>query len=276
MADESTFPLVVPRAERTVDFYGDSIPVAIVDDVAYVPLRKLTDFLGLNWSGQYLRIQRNEVLVRHVRRVAMTAADGKQYEMLCLALEFLPGWLFGVTASRVRKELRDKLIRYQEECFRVLWRAFQVEVLQQVPSAPSTALEHVRGLALAIATLAEQQMVLEGRVEAVDEKASVAIARINRAAEVVGALEHRLSTVELRVSPAASISDTQAAEISNQVKALAELLARAQAGKNHYQGIFAELYRRFGVSSYKLIRQDQYNAVLQFLDAWRETISKGE
>jgi hypothetical protein len=247
-----------------------------VDDVAYVPLRKLTDFLGLNWSGQYLRIQRNEVLVRHVRRVAMTAADGKQYEMLCLALEFLPGWLFGVTASRVRKELRDKLIRYQEECFRVLWRAFQVEVLQQVPSAPSTALEHVRGLALAIATLAEQQMVLEGRVEAVDEKASVAIARINRAAEVVGALEHRLSTVELRVSPATSISDTQAAEISNQVKALAELLARAQAGKNHYQGIFAELYRRFGVSSYKLIRQDQYNAVLQFLDAWRETISKGE
>ncbi len=47
--------------------------------------------------------------------------------------------------------------------------------------------------------------------------------------------------------------------------------SRKQAGKNHYQGIFAELYRRFGVSSYKLIRQEQYAAVLAFLEQWRQS-----
>ena len=269
MADEVAVDVLIPRAERAVNFYGDAIPIAVVGDEAFVPLRQLTDFMGLNWSGQYLRVQRHEILARHVRKVAMTAADGKQYETLCLALEYLPGWLFGVTTSRVREELRDKLVRYQEECFRVLWRTFQAEVLQQAPTAASAPLEHVRGLALAIASLAEQQIALEGRVGEADEKASTALTRIDRAAQIVGVLERRLSVVEQRTTPPSSITDEQAAEISGRVKALAQLLGEQDASKNHYQGIFAELYRRFGVSSYKLIRQEQYAGVLAFLEEWR-------
>ena len=54
--------------------------------------------------------------------------------------------------------------------------------------------------------------------------------------------------------------------------ARAELLTSRDPSKNHYQSIFADLYRRFEVSSYKLIRQDQYQAVLAFLDDWRRTL----
>jgi hypothetical protein len=39
--------------------------------------------------------------------------------------------------------------------------------------------------------------------------------------------------------------------------------------KNHYQGIFAEPYRRFGVSNYKSIRIEHYEKVLQFMEDWR-------
>ncbi len=62
--------------------------------------------------------------------------------------------------------------------------------------------------------------------------------------------------------------------MSDQVKALGELLSGKQPGKNQYQGIFAELYRRFGVSSYKLIRQEQLEAVLAFLEEWRLSATK--
>ncbi|CAA9304048.1 MAG: hypothetical protein AVDCRST_MAG93-4799 [uncultured Chloroflexia bacterium] len=85
----------------------------------------------------------------------------------------------------------------------------------------------------------------------------------------LGDVHVRLGVLEDHLHPAASITDAQATEVSNQVKSLAELLTGKQAGKNHYQGIFAELYRRFGVSSYKLIRQEQYSAVLSFLEEWR-------
>ncbi|NJO82978.1 MAG: hypothetical protein HC828_09275 [Blastochloris sp.] len=43
-----------------------------------------------------------------------------------------------------------------------------------------------------------------------------------------------------------------------------------------YQGIFGELYRRFGVSSYKVIRVEQYASVLAFLDEWRRAAQGGE
>ena len=61
--------------------------------------------------------------------------------------------------------------------------------------------------------------------------------------------------------------------MSNQVKALAALLTGKDASKNHYQAIFAELYRRFGVSSYKLIPQSKCQVVLDFLDDWRTSAS---
>jgi hypothetical protein len=34
------------------------------------------------------------------------------------------GWLFGINANRVKEELRDRLIQYQRECYRVLADAF--------------------------------------------------------------------------------------------------------------------------------------------------------
>jgi hypothetical protein len=62
--------------------------------------------------------------------------------------------------------------------------------------------------------------------------------------------------------------------ISHAVKALTEFLTSKlgptdKAGRVHYQSIFAELYRRCGVADYHLIQQQDYAAVLDFLDDWR-------
>jgi hypothetical protein len=45
--------------------------------------------------------------------------------MLCLPLDLLPGWLFGIQPTRARPELVDKLKRYRRECFRVLWNTLK-------------------------------------------------------------------------------------------------------------------------------------------------------
>ena len=86
-------------------------------------------------------------------------------------------------------------------------------------------------------------------------------------------VEVRLGAVEERVRPGAAITDMQATEVSSQVKVLAGLLTGKDASKNHYQAFFAELYRRFGVSSSKLISQSRHQAVLAFLDDWRTSAS---
>jgi hypothetical protein len=251
-----------------VAFYGDVLLIALVGDVPYVAIRPIADFIGLDWSSQRQRILRDDILNEESKLVVMTGADGKQREMFSLPLELLPGWLFGVTPSKARPEYREKLTQYRRDCFRVLWRAFQTELAQQAPVAiTSSPLMEVRGLALAVAQMAEQQMELQVQVLTANEK-------IDQAITIVGDLEKRLKTVEETTSTTSAITNTQATEISNQVKALAEILTKTHPGKNHYQGIFGELYRRCGVSSYKLVRQEQYQAVLDFLERWRKTALK--
>ena len=138
----------------------------------------------------------------------------------------------------------------------VLSRAFQGNA-----ASPPSPLTQIRDMALAIANMAEQQMLLEGRVTTTET-------RLDRAAVVVGDLSKRLGRLESRLSPGSFITEEQATEVSQRVKALAGRLQEQTPGKNYYQSIVGELYRRFNVSSYKLIRQDSYAEVIAFLEEW--------
>ena len=68
---------------------------------------------GVVWSGQYERIQRDEVLSDALLgvRVTRTPEEGGSQEMVCLPIDLIPGWLFGVQPSRVKEDIRPKLIR---------------------------------------------------------------------------------------------------------------------------------------------------------------------
>ncbi len=125
-----------PEREQTVDFYGDPIQVAqSADGTLYVALRPVTDFLELDFSSQRHRVMRDEVMAVRITPVLMTAADGRQREQICLPLDLLPGWLFGVSPRQARPEIMDKLKRYRADCFRVLWQAFAGEA-SSVVAAP--------------------------------------------------------------------------------------------------------------------------------------------
>jgi len=291
-ADKEGSSALVPLEEKTVKFYGDEITAALVEikgkgDV-YVPLRPLCDYLGLDWSAQYRRSKRDEVLADELISVAMTTTEigrGKgRRDNLCLALKFLPGWLFGIDATRVKPELKEKIIRYRRECYDVLYKAFQAET-ETLPFAyearavrayePNPILLQIREQGLAIARMAEQQLEIEAKaLEALDQ-AYYAHNRLNEVGKFFNRLDTRLTEVENIVKPGDIISQAQAAEIGIKVKGLAEYLTSKlgpldSAGKVHYQSIFGELQRRFGVTSYKLIPQRDYNEVLAFLDDWRK------
>ena len=267
--------------QREIDFYGDQIVAALVpaegqpQPAIYVPVRPICEYLGLDWSSQRQRIDRDPVL-SDVRQgvVVMTApsADGRgggPQEMLCLPVQFLHGWLFGINATRIKPELQEKVIRYQRECYGVLWRAFQAQTLTAFGAEREmSSLGYVRNMALAIAQMAEQQMAFELRLDRTE-------ARLDQAAQVVGALVRDVAEVKRRVAPGTYIGDEQASEIQLRVKGLAQLLGQHDGAKNHYQGVFGTLYRTFGVTSYKNIPQARYAEVLALLEEWRQDVAAG-
>lgn len=281
MSDTTKAPLA-PIEQREIEFYNDRIVAVLVDvptDPAalnvYVPLRPLCDNLGLSWPAQYRRLMRDAVLAKHSRSVAVTATEaGGLREMICLPVDFLPGWLFGISAARVKPGLRDKVIRYQEECFRVLWRAFQAETLAAAsPSRALTSVTEVREFGLAMARLAEEHLALDSRLSATED-------RLDHASHVVGGLLRDVSQtkkdvaeITRRVAPGAPITEEQAGDLQQRVKALAMLLTEASPGKNHFQAIWGELNRRCGVSGYRNIPASRYAEVVKLLEDWHTRAS---
>jgi uncharacterized protein YqgV (UPF0045/DUF77 family) len=267
-------PILEPIDERHIDFYGDDVTAVLVataaDPEVYVPLRPLCAYLGLAWSGQFERIKRDPVLSEAVQsvRITRTNPQGGDPEVLCLPLKFLPGWLFGIQAARVRKpELREKVIRYQRECFQVLWDAFQHEILPAAHPAPvgRSGAEIAYEMATAIQHLARQQMELEQRLGG----------RMDSMARWATQVERRISNLELQINPEETITEAQANEIALAVKTVAAAL-EASGTKNGYQRVYAELYRRERIGAYRKLAQGRYQAVLDWLHQWHTELTSEE
>ena len=102
-----------------VPFNGQQIITAMTAGVAYVAMKPIVENLGMSWSTQQTKLMKQISKFNHVH-MNMVAADGKLRKLLCLPLKKLNGWLFSINPEKVRADIRDKLIQYQEECFTVL------------------------------------------------------------------------------------------------------------------------------------------------------------
>lgn len=82
--------------------------------------------------------------------------------------------------------------------------------------------------------------------------------------------ERRLEALETAVSsPARTISEAQAVEISQAVKAVAMILSQ-QSKSNAYGGVYGELYRRYNITSYKQLPLTKFAQCIGWLNEWRE------
>lgn len=153
----------------SVPFNGEILVAAIIDGKPYVPMRPICNNLGLQWESQYNRIQRNQVLKASIFMMNMQMpGDDQERGMLCLPLSMLNGWLFGVDVNRVKEGLREKLIKYQAECFDVLAQHFMPAVAQAMRPAPppqasnseqlnASDMQHLKRMVWAIASNFQQK-----------------------------------------------------------------------------------------------------------------------
>ena len=98
--------------------------------------------------------------------------------------------LFGVNANRVKEEIRDNLIRYQRECYRVLADAFLPPGVDVRPvEADDQALVQLHNMALVIAATTRE--MLEIRQLSLNNKT-----RLDAAREYLQGMNQRLKVVE--------------------------------------------------------------------------------
>lgn len=101
-----------------VPFNGQDIITVVASGATYVAMRKIVENIGIDWTGQSVKLRKQKEKFG-CRDISIPSKGGIQ-KMLCIPLKKLNGWLFSINPEKVRADIRDKLIQYQEECFTVL------------------------------------------------------------------------------------------------------------------------------------------------------------
>ncbi|MCW9731901.1 phage antirepressor N-terminal domain-containing protein [Avibacterium sp. 20-15] len=105
---------------QTVNFHNQTLLTIEQNNIHYVAMKPICENIGLAWNAQLLRIKRDEVLSQGMI-VMITPTNGGEQEMVCLPIQYLNGWLFGIDVKRVKPEIRETLITYKRECYQALF-----------------------------------------------------------------------------------------------------------------------------------------------------------
>jgi hypothetical protein len=123
---------LISIGEVTIPFYEDRLIVQLGEDgEIYVALRPIVEALGLSWGSQLNRIKRDAVLAKKIRTLSVFVtntqgeAEGQNRAIICLPRQYLSGFLFGISAGRIKdSRLRAKVVQFQEEAHLILDAAF--------------------------------------------------------------------------------------------------------------------------------------------------------
>lgn len=102
-----------------VPFHSNELLVVEYNNQPYTPMKPIVEGMGLAWQAQYDKLKQRFSSV--IMEIMTTGKDGKSYNMICLPLKKLFGWLMTISPNKVKPELRDTVIMYQNECDDVLW-----------------------------------------------------------------------------------------------------------------------------------------------------------
>ncbi|MDG6459820.1 phage antirepressor N-terminal domain-containing protein [Glaesserella parasuis] len=104
---------------QTISFYGSELITLKVEDVIYTAVKPIVEAMGLDWGGQQQKLSKSGGKFG-CRDISMPTNGGLQ-KMICMPLKKLNGWLFSINPEKVRPDLKDRVIQYQEECFEALY-----------------------------------------------------------------------------------------------------------------------------------------------------------
>lgn len=280
---------ISPIEQKSIEFYGETL-IALRDTqgTIWLPIRRLCEAIGVTLQGQLDRVERDPVLKEETQSVSVTLTDGRVFEMSCLPLKYVRAWLFGINASRVRPQVRDKLIQYQREVIEIIDRHFS----RPVPTGmDERIMEAMRDNALQQAKLWEVMIEEQRRLRAAEELLQEMDDRLGDHDRQLDDHAHALNELRtlqsqqsllltkfndaIRLLPAPSDVITPAQKsvikelVDDVVAAAQEKGIRLGQGRNDYPAVWAALKLRFEVAKYDELTVAQFDACITWLKQWK-------
>ncbi|EPH9895706.1 phage antirepressor N-terminal domain-containing protein [Providencia stuartii] len=153
-----------------VPFHGANLCIVNHDGNPYVPMKPIIEGMGLDWASQFTKLKKR--FSKGIVEIAIPSKGGEQ-SMICLAMHKLTGWLYSIMPNKVKPEIRDKVIQYQEECDDVLYEYWTTG---EVKAKPRKQAKQIAGRITSEQQEAIKQLVLNrGKALPKDKQAKAMI-----------------------------------------------------------------------------------------------------
>lgn len=109
---------------NTVSVNETVIPIFQDRNESYVAIRPICDAIGVSFEPQFTRLKEDPILGSTITLSVMVGADGKNRKMQTIPLRYVFGWLFKIDSRNVKPEIQESILRYQRECYDILFDSF--------------------------------------------------------------------------------------------------------------------------------------------------------
>jgi len=86
-----------------------------------IPIKPICEAIGIDFEPQRKKIYNDQLLASVTSLEEAPGADKKTYEMVCLPLKYVFGWLFTINPNNVKEEAKPSVIQYQKECYDAIY-----------------------------------------------------------------------------------------------------------------------------------------------------------
>jgi hypothetical protein len=251
------------------EFYGETYAAHLASDRQfYIRLDDVCRGLGLDARSQRRRIQDDEAIADKLVLIAVETPyqeTTRTREAAFLNLRALPYWLGTIDASRVKDEVRPRIILFKRDFAETAWFVYRADILppEIISEVDSYATPHERELAelmVDFRSLKKKVDMLSGRVE--EE-----LARLGLTLQDLGG---RFEVVQARVVAEAAVNSEQARLVQKLIQAVGEaafesgkVVPRSAAHARAQQ----EFKDQFGVHIYTALKETRLEAAIAFLSS---------
>lgn len=104
-----------------IPFHGDDLYLIEHLGEPYTPMKPIVEAMGLDWKTQHRKFSSDIDRWGMVIMTIQLPGDIQRRDVLLLPIRKLFGWMMTISPNRVKPEIREKVIQYQNECDDILW-----------------------------------------------------------------------------------------------------------------------------------------------------------
>lgn len=249
------------------EFYGQVFTAHLASDRQfYIRLDDVCTGLGVDARSQRRRIQDDEAISDKLAMIAVETPyqdTTRTREAAFLNLRALPYWLGTIDASRVKDDVRPRIILFKRDFAETAWFVYRSEILP--PEIISEVETYATPGEREMAELMTEFRSLKNRLDLLSGRVEQELGRLGLSLEGLGG---RFAVVEARVVAEAAVNSQQARLLQKLIQELGE--AMFESGKVRPRSAAharaqQEFKDEFGVHIYTALQETRLEQAIAFL-----------